>query len=51
VPSREECKLRVYESKVLRRVFGPKVEEVEGGCRGLHMGGFITCMLHKILLR
>jgi len=27
---REECKLRVFENRVLRRIFGPKVVEVTG---------------------
>jgi hypothetical protein len=27
---RRELKLRVFESRVLRRIFGPKVEEVMG---------------------
>jgi hypothetical protein len=33
---REENRLRVFESRVLRRIFGPKMEEVAGGCRRLH---------------
>jgi hypothetical protein len=28
---REECRLRVFENKVLRRIFGPKRDEVTGG--------------------
>jgi hypothetical protein len=27
---REECRLRVFESGMLRRIFGPKREEVTG---------------------
>jgi len=27
---REECKLRVFENRVLRRIFGPKRDEVRG---------------------
>jgi hypothetical protein len=27
---REECRLRVFENKVLRRIFGPKKDEVTG---------------------
>jgi hypothetical protein len=30
---REEHSLRVFENRVLRRIFGPKREEVAGGCR------------------
>jgi hypothetical protein len=28
---REESRLRVFENKVLRRIFGPKRDEVTGG--------------------
>jgi hypothetical protein len=28
---REECKLRVFENMVLRRIFGPKRDGVTGG--------------------
>ena len=27
---REECRLRVFESRVLRRIFGPEGDEVTG---------------------
>jgi hypothetical protein len=27
---REECRLRVFENRVLRRVFGPKKDELTG---------------------
>jgi hypothetical protein len=33
---REECKLRVLENRVLRRIFGPKRGEVTGEWRRLH---------------
>jgi hypothetical protein len=33
---REEHKLRVFETKVLRRIFRPKRNEVTGGWRKLH---------------
>jgi hypothetical protein len=33
---REECRLRVFENKVLRRIFGPKWDEVTGEWRRLH---------------
>jgi hypothetical protein len=33
---RNENTLRVCENRVLRRIFGPKEEEVEGGWRRLH---------------
>jgi hypothetical protein len=34
--AREEHKLRVFENRVLRRVFGPKRDGVTGGWRKLH---------------
>jgi len=33
---REEHRLSVFENRVLRKVFGPKKDEVTGKCRGLH---------------
>jgi hypothetical protein len=36
---REECRLRVFENKVLRRIFGSKRDEVTGEWRRLHDGG------------
>jgi hypothetical protein len=33
---REEHILRVFENRVLRRIFGPKREKVVGGWRRLH---------------
>jgi hypothetical protein len=33
---REKCRLRVFENRVLRRIFGPKRDEVTGGWRILH---------------
>jgi hypothetical protein len=33
---REELRLRVFESRVLRRILGPKRDEVTGECRKLH---------------
>jgi hypothetical protein len=33
---REECRLRVFENRVLRRIVGPKRDEVTGGWRRLH---------------
>jgi hypothetical protein len=32
---REEHRLRVFENRVLRRIFGPKRDEATGGCRKL----------------
>jgi hypothetical protein len=33
---REKYRLRVFENKALRRIFGPKRDEVKGGWRKLH---------------
>jgi hypothetical protein len=33
---REEHRLRVFENRVLRRIFGPRKDEVTGGFRKLH---------------
>jgi hypothetical protein len=33
---REEHRLRVFENRVLRRIFGPKSDEVTGEWRKLH---------------
>jgi hypothetical protein len=35
---REEHRLRVFENRVLRRIFGPKRDEVKGEWRKLHNG-------------
>jgi hypothetical protein len=32
----EEHRLRVFENRVLRRIFGPKRDEVMGECRKQH---------------
>jgi hypothetical protein len=33
---REECRLRVFENRELRRIFGPERDEVTGEWRELH---------------
>jgi hypothetical protein len=33
---REECRLRVFENRVLRKIFGLKRDEVTGEWRRLH---------------
>jgi hypothetical protein len=33
---REEHRLRVFENRVIRRMFGPKTDEVTGECSKLH---------------
>jgi hypothetical protein len=44
---REELRLRVFENRVLRRIFGPKRDEVTGdGGNGI-MRSFIACTAHQ----
>jgi hypothetical protein len=45
---REERKLRVSENKVLRRIFGPRRDEVTGDWGSLHNEELI-CTAHPIL--
>jgi hypothetical protein len=33
---REEYRLRVFGNRVMRRIFGPKIDEVMGGWREVH---------------
>jgi hypothetical protein len=44
---REEYRLRVFENRVLRRIFGPKKDEVTGQWRKLHT--LLICTAHPIL--
>jgi hypothetical protein len=39
---REEHRLRVFENRVLRRIFGPKGDEVTGQWRKLHSGELLN---------
>jgi hypothetical protein len=47
---REEHILRVFENRMLRRIFGPRRDEVAGGWRTLHNEELHNCTLHQILL-
>jgi hypothetical protein len=47
---REEYRLRVFENRVLRRIFGPKRDEVSGGWRKLHNEELHGLYLHPVLL-
>jgi hypothetical protein len=40
---KEEHRLRVFENRVLRRIFGPKREEVVGDTKDCIMRSCITC--------
>jgi len=46
---REEKRLRVFENMVLRRIFGPRRDEVKGEWRKLHNEELMTCTIHPIL--
>ena len=48
---REERRLRVFENKVLRRMFGPKRDEVTGEWRKLHNEDLMICTPHSVLFR
>jgi hypothetical protein len=41
---REEHRLRVFENRVLRRIFGPKRDKVTGGVNSIKRS-FIACTL------
>jgi hypothetical protein len=45
---REERRLRLFENRVLRGIFGPKRDEVRGEWRKLHNEELIICTLHPI---
>ena len=47
--SLEERRLRVFENRVLRRVFGPKRDEVTGEWRKLHNEELMICIPYPIL--
>jgi hypothetical protein len=40
--------LGVFENRVLRRVFGPAMNEITGGWRKRHNESFVTCTLRQI---
>jgi hypothetical protein len=46
---REERRLRVFENRVLRRIFGPKRDEVTEEWRKLHNEGLMICTPRPIL--
>jgi hypothetical protein len=45
----EERRLRMYEKRVLRRIFGPKRDEVTGEWRNYIMRRLMMCTPHPIL--
>jgi hypothetical protein len=48
---REERGLRVFENRVLRRIFGPKRDEVTGGWRKLHNEEFHNLYTSPSIIR
>ena len=46
---REEPRLRLFESRVLRRVFGPKRDEVTGNGENYIMRSLVICTPYPIL--
>jgi hypothetical protein len=48
---REERRLKVFENRVLRRVFGPKRDEVTGELRNYIMRSLMICTHYPILCR
>jgi hypothetical protein len=45
---REEHRLRVFENRMLKRIFVPKRDEVTGVWRNCKMRSFINCTHHKV---
>jgi hypothetical protein len=45
---REEHRLRVFENRVLRRIFGPKRNELIKGWENCIMRSFITSTLRQV---
>ena len=46
---REERRLRVFENRVMRRIFGPKRDEVTGEWRNYIMRNLMICTAQQIL--
>ena len=46
---REECRLRVFENRVLRRVFGPKRDKITGNGEKYIMRSLVICTPYRIL--
>jgi hypothetical protein len=46
--SRKEHRVRMFENRVMRRMFGHKRDEVIGSWRKLHNEDFIICTLSEI---
>jgi hypothetical protein len=48
---REECRLRLFENGMLRRIFGPKRAGITGEWRKLHTEELMVCTPHPIFFR
>jgi hypothetical protein len=48
VTFREECRLRIFENRVLRRIFGPKREEVTRKWRRQQKKSVMICTSHQM---
>ena len=48
---REEYRLRVFDNKVLRKIFGPRMEKVTAEWRRLHNEEHMICTPHQILFK
>jgi hypothetical protein len=48
---REECRLRIFENKVLRRIFGPERDEITGEWRRLHNKELYALYFSKNIIR
>jgi hypothetical protein len=46
---REQHRLRVFENRVLREVFGAKRDEVTGSGENYIMRNFMVCFPHQLL--
>jgi hypothetical protein len=46
---REECRLRVFENRVFRRIFGPKRDYVKRERKKYIMRSLMICTLHPKL--
>jgi hypothetical protein len=44
----EEHRLRVFENRALRKIFGPKRDEMAGGWRKCLTRNFMICTLHEV---